>query len=513
MTSLVFDNVLKPGWDVPLAGQIPQFAHFLQWADEPQANELGEPAAAAAAPSEQPVFRAYSESELQEFYRDQMRMYASRKIYLVLDIDHTLLHCTRNQDNVTEAPSFTIGDEQWFFHFRPGLMRFLLEMHQHFEILLYTFSTRPYAEQLANAIVALVPDGHQLRFRTLLTRNECLDKCRKSLQELFPVQSMVLAIDDNKGAVWAEKDNLIKVPPYYYFGKKARGSADDCHLSSLAVFLKKLHQIFFEQQTCEIRVLLFKLREMAALQCPLDMLAIEQEWERKRKRRREKARRKQERARREAERVMAAEYCSEASAAKAFVAADTAAALACLERTAVLAVAGCSAAAAAAAGAAALGLATPATAGGIYSAASPPPAGLAWPVYCPLPGVSDVSCSCAAAIISNESGYASRRSVASAADAKRAGRWLQQMHSMLHPELRDPAACKSAVSARDLPAVGHADPSVAAMAAGQVSAARLHRSPEAHSTARLLQHLAITEPHGSLLEDPPPEEMAISVSS
>eukprot|EP00906_Rhabdomonas_costata_P029721 RCo041983 len=476
MTSLVFDNVLKPGWDVPLAGQIPQFAHFLQWADEPQANELGEPAAAAAAPSEQPVFRAYSESELQEFYRDQMRMYASRKIYLVLDIDHTLLHCTRNQDNVTEAPSFTIGDEQWFFHFRPGLMRFLLEMHQHFEILLYTFSTRPYAEQLANAIVALVPDGHQLRFRTLLTRNECLDKCRKSLQELFPVQSMVLAIDDNKGAVWAEKDNLIK-------------------------------------QTCEIRVLLFKLREMAALQCPLDMLAIEQEWERKRKRRREKARRKQERARREAERVMAAEYCSEASAAKAFVAADTAAALACLERTAVLAVAGCSAAAAAAAGAAALGLATPATAGGIYSAASPPPAGLAWPVYCPLPGVSDVSCSCAAAIISNESGYASRRSVASAADAKRAGRWLQQMHSMLHPELRDPAACKSAVSARDLPAVGHADPSVAAMAAGQVSAARLHRSPEAHSTARLLQHLAITEPHGSLLEDPPPEEMAISVSS
>eukprot|EP00906_Rhabdomonas_costata_P029947 RCo042300 len=293
--SLLFDNNLKSGWDAPLAGLIPQFAHFLQWVDEPQDEEQPGEAAAAAATSTGvnggPILRTYSENELREFHRDQTRLHSARKIYLVLDIDHTLLHCTRNKDNAVDAPSFTIADEEWFFHFRPGLLEFLLEMQQYFELLLYTFSTRPYAEQLANAILALVPEGRQLRFRTLLTRNECLDKCRKSLQELFPVQSMVLAIDDNKGAVWAEKDNLIKVPPYYYFGKKARGSVGDRHLASLSVLLKALHQIFFDQKTCETRAILGRLREMAAVECPLDLPAIEKEWERRRERRREKARR------------------------------------------------------------------------------------------------------------------------------------------------------------------------------------------------------------------------------
>ena len=51
----------------------------------------------------------------------------------------------------------------------------------------------------------------QVRFRTLFTRNVCLDKKHKSVSEMFPDDSMVLVVDDNKGAVWTENQNLIKV--------------------------------------------------------------------------------------------------------------------------------------------------------------------------------------------------------------------------------------------------------------------------------------------------------------
>lgn len=391
-----FDNILKPGWDEPLDGLIPHFAHFLQWVDEPQTDK-------PLLVNEEPVSRGYSEKELQEFRADQARMHANKKIYLVLDIDHTLLHCTRNKDSGVEAPSFIIGEEQWFFHFRPGLLTFLMEMHQYFEILLYTFSTRPYAEQLTNAIVSLIPEGHQLRFRTLLTRNECLDKNRKSLTELFPDQSMVLAIDDNKGAVWAEKDNLLKVPPYYFFGKKARASVDDYHLNSLSVFLQRLHRIFFEQKTCETRVILTKLRDLAVSICPLDMVAIEREWEKKRERRKEKARRKEEKARREAERTMAASIPS-----KAFIAAEAAAALAT-----VLAPATATASSSARVGAGGGGL--------MMHVAAPPPVAAE---------ASECRCSCKAT-----KDHMELDNVA-AMDAKRAGKWFQEMHSLLHPNAR-----------------------------------------------------------------------------
>ena len=41
--------------------------------------------------------------------------------------------------------------------------------------------------------------------------NEYIDKQPKSVFQLLFEISMVLVIDDNKGAVWTETDNLIKV--------------------------------------------------------------------------------------------------------------------------------------------------------------------------------------------------------------------------------------------------------------------------------------------------------------
>uniref|UniRef100_A0A7S4FH70 protein-serine/threonine phosphatase n=1 Tax=Eutreptiella gymnastica TaxID=73025 RepID=A0A7S4FH70_9EUGL len=286
---LHFDNNLKASWSDPILSDIPTYAQYLQWVDEPREDKDQEP--------DEPVPpRVYTEEEVAQFHAELVRLHQQRRGLLVLDLDHTLVHCTRKKDNAGNAPSFTIGQEVWFFDFRPGLVQFLQTLSPYFEIHLYTFATRPYAEHLINAISSLMPDPNQMRFRTLFTRNECLDKKRKSISEMFPDNSMVLVVDDNKGAVWTENDNLIKIPPYYHFGKKAKRSPNDQHLIVVSSFLKTYHHIFFEQRTCETKHILAKMRELAAIMCPLDLVAIEKEREKRKEKHRDSERKKEEKA-------------------------------------------------------------------------------------------------------------------------------------------------------------------------------------------------------------------------
>mmetsp|Transcript_106057 Transcript_106057/g.182980 ORF Transcript_106057/g.182980 Transcript_106057/m.182980 type:complete len:528 (-) Transcript_106057:1184-2767(-) len=296
---LHFDNELNCSWSKDFTTEDwKTYSQYLQWVDEPREDKDKD-----EGPEEEVQPRVYTEEEVRQFHAEQVRLHVQRKTLLVLDLDHTLVHCTRNKDYAGNAPSFRIGHEVWFFDFRPGLVQFLQSLQAFFEIHIYTHATRPYAEHLINAICSLMPDPGQVRFRTLFTRNECLDKKRKSVSEMFPDGSMVLVVDDNKGAVWTENENLIKIPPYYHFGKKAKRSPNDQHLLILASFLKKYHAIFFEQQTCETKVILAKMREVAASICPLDLVAIANERERRKERHRDKERKKEEKVQKERDRA------------------------------------------------------------------------------------------------------------------------------------------------------------------------------------------------------------------
>lgn len=87
----------------------------------------------------------------------------SKKLVLVLDIDHTLLHTTKNphasiafkrQQLSQDIFMFSLAspsggsDMSYFVKLRPGLMEFLRAMRELYFIVLYTKGLKVYAEKV-----------------------------------------------------------------------------------------------------------------------------------------------------------------------------------------------------------------------------------------------------------------------------------------------------------------------------------------------------------------------------
>lgn len=91
----------------------------------------------------------------------------ARKLVLVLDIDHTLLHATKHKAAQIAFSHRELARDTYKIHFRnplsnskvpyyvklrPGVRKFLDELHPHFIIALYTMGLRPYAEKVMAVI-------------------------------------------------------------------------------------------------------------------------------------------------------------------------------------------------------------------------------------------------------------------------------------------------------------------------------------------------------------------------
>ncbi|KAL0575242.1 CTD phosphatase Fcp1 [Marasmius crinis-equi] len=96
---------------------------------------------------------------------------------------------------------------------RPGWKEFLKETAAKYEMHVYTMGTRAYAEQVCAAID---PDGSIFGGR-LLSRDESGSLTQKSLQRLFPCDTSMVVIIDDRADVWEWSPNLIKVVPYEFF--------------------------------------------------------------------------------------------------------------------------------------------------------------------------------------------------------------------------------------------------------------------------------------------------------
>ncbi|KAK0466334.1 uncharacterized protein EV420DRAFT_1511138 [Desarmillaria tabescens] len=96
---------------------------------------------------------------------------------------------------------------------RPGWENFLQQVAAKYEMHVYTMGTRAYAEQVCAAID---PDGNLFGGR-LLSRDESGSLTQKSLQRLFPCDTSMVVIIDDRGDVWEWSPNLIKVVPYDFF--------------------------------------------------------------------------------------------------------------------------------------------------------------------------------------------------------------------------------------------------------------------------------------------------------
>ncbi|WWD19477.1 hypothetical protein CI109_103937 [Kwoniella shandongensis] len=115
---------------------------------------------------------------------------------------------TRPGERPVEAPG------RWYFTKpRPGLQKFLDEMSELYEMHVYTMGTRTYADAICKVID---PEGKIFGGR-VLSRDESGSFSSKNLKRLFPTDTSMVVVIDDRSDVWGDCPNLVKVVPYDFF--------------------------------------------------------------------------------------------------------------------------------------------------------------------------------------------------------------------------------------------------------------------------------------------------------
>ena len=149
------------------------------------------------------------------------RLFQSKRLSLVLDLDHTLLHCTDDPRAITiaqNAPNqfytFELDNKLLVLKLRPGLRSFLRTMKDsYFEMYVYTAGTRAYAQQVCR----IIDPGGTIFGGRIVSRDDTPELgTDKDLTRLFPVDdTMVVVVDDRD--VWGGVANLLTCEPFDYF--------------------------------------------------------------------------------------------------------------------------------------------------------------------------------------------------------------------------------------------------------------------------------------------------------
>lgn len=162
------------------------------------------------------------------------RLLAAKKLSLVVDLDQTIIHATvdptvaewqtdeknPNHAAVKDVRKFQLVDDGpgargcWYYiKLRPGLQDFLENVSKLYELHIYTMGTRAYAQNIAT----IIDPGRKIFGDRILSRDESGSLVAKNLQRLFPVDTKMVVIIDDRGDVWNWNANFIKVTPYDFF--------------------------------------------------------------------------------------------------------------------------------------------------------------------------------------------------------------------------------------------------------------------------------------------------------
>jgi RNA polymerase II subunit A-like phosphatase len=162
------------------------------------------------------------------------RLLSSRKLSLVVDLDQTIIQATvdptvaewqRDPQNpnypaVKDVRAFQLIDDGpgargcWYYiKLRPGLQEFLATISRYYELHIYTMGTRTYAQSIAK----IVDPDRKIFADRILSRDESGSLTVKNLKRLFPVDTKMVVIIDDRGDVWHWCSNLVKVTPYDFF--------------------------------------------------------------------------------------------------------------------------------------------------------------------------------------------------------------------------------------------------------------------------------------------------------
>lgn len=176
-----------------------------------------------------------SENEAMRVEEDaKRRLLSNRKLSLVVDLDQTIIHAAvdptigewmADKDNpnhpaVSDVRAFQLVEDGpgmrgcWYYiKLRPGLESFLQNVSELYELHIYTMGTRSYAQ----AIAGIIDPERKLFADRILSRDESGSLSVKNLHRIFPVDTKMVVIIDDRGDVWRWNPNLIKVIPYDFF--------------------------------------------------------------------------------------------------------------------------------------------------------------------------------------------------------------------------------------------------------------------------------------------------------
>lgn len=167
----------------------------------------------------------------------QRRLLEKRKLSLVVDLDQTVIHAcieptigewqsdklSPNYEAVKDVVKFQLSDDAprglasgcWYYiKMRPGLKEFLEHVVEKYELHVYTMGTRAYAQQIAK----IIDPERKLFGDRIISRDENGSLTAKTLSRLFPVDTKMVVIIDDRADVWPRnRSNLIKVVPYDFF--------------------------------------------------------------------------------------------------------------------------------------------------------------------------------------------------------------------------------------------------------------------------------------------------------
>ncbi|KAL1222800.1 RNA polymerase II C-terminal domain phosphatase-like 4 [Cardamine amara subsp. amara] len=215
---------------------------------------------------------------------DMKIMESHRKLYLVLDLDHTLLNSTGINDMTTDedylktlTPDnsillFTVKSMGMMTKLRPFVRTFLKEANKMFEMYIYTMGDRRYAREMAKL---LDPRGVYFSDR-IISRDDGTLRDKKSLDVVLGDEEAVLIVDDSKN-IWSKKHegNLIEIERYHFFASSCKQfkqdfkslseikmdeSESDGPLSTVLKVLKQTHRLYFDNTSQDVRSVLKLVR-------------------------------------------------------------------------------------------------------------------------------------------------------------------------------------------------------------------------------------------------------------
>ena len=182
-----------------------------------------------------------------------------RKLILVLDLDHTLIHSASGHITGSEVFNFTIDGNLLSTKLRPHLSEFLSRLSHLYEFCVYTMGGHKYADHIVEIL-----DPDHIYFGGRVISKEQSEKIDQKDLKIFTKssESMFLILDDTT-KVWNDCENLIVADRYLFFSdeqyREKFSGQNDCYLLYITDIFEKIHQEFYQRPHQDVRDILRSL--------------------------------------------------------------------------------------------------------------------------------------------------------------------------------------------------------------------------------------------------------------